>query len=807
MAFTLDTETQKITFGVVSDLTNDAISIDLASQFGVSELFNDNFSTYVDQTSADASWVSSDTANVRVNIGTDKLDFNFPRDSSNDCIVHDMGVINNTSWVLRFKIRFSSLSASNWAMFGLSDSPQTAGRTTAQDFIGIQWTYEAGDGSQAGFVAVDTDGVALPLNLGTSGIPFAFITDTDYYCEIIRTSASVYSVEVFTDPNYLVSVGKQVGVSVGTTTSLRYIKFVGSQFTGTTEAMAGTIDDIQFWNGVITPRITSDHWRARFKLDITTLNDGGNSVDKRLYIGLFDEDATSGADNNQDGFLLLLAHDNTDSDFIVRSPNLEQPRLSSADATFSLTPSVTTYYVEMRRDSATAGSISFYSNDTYSSVLETQPVTGLSGTIALKYLKLMNDVGFTGTGSIDGTFDNFSFNDLTAINDMGLVAYWKFEETTGLYPNLSEALASGGSSWDLTTTANTRGSSSIDPCQGNALEGTGNGGYLAPSDTSTSLGSFLTDKVHDWSINIWLKEDTESFFWFLNSANSSGSNTGLEMVKAGTGGLFYPRVRQIGSGNAEVYKPGGNFEFATPMPQDTSWHMISFGYKTSDNTLWSSVDGSTKTFESNGGTAVGFTTSNFAIRMLNRAQTPISVGLDGRIDEYSIWSRELTNAELTTLYNGGLGKGIYGDNCGVVTPSMDKTFTIDAILIIRTKSFTIDGIPYMPPAILWVNDALLSIEVQIPIIIDARISPQVGGFGLFRDIGDLVIRVLTENPLGLTGDEITDKIREITEVELEWGFLGKKHRVKGWVNYLFKNGTIQNDNSDPDWWQSVWTLV
>ena len=64
-----------------------------------------------------------------------------------------------------------------------------------------------------------------------------------------------------------------------------------------------------------------------------------------------------------------------------------------------------------------------------------------------------------------------------------------------------------------------------------------------------------------------------------------------------------------------------------------------------------------------------------------------------------------------------------------------------------------------------------------------------------------------ENPLGLTGDEITDEIREITEVELEWGFLGKKHRVKGWLNYLYKNGTVQNDGSDPDWWQSVWTLV
>ena len=89
--------------------------------------------------------------------------------------------------------------------------------------------------------------------------------------------------------------------------------------------------------------------------------------------------------------------------------------------------------------------------------------------------------------------------------------------------------------------------------------------------------------------------------------------------------------------------------------------------------------------------------------------------------------------------------------------------------------------------------------------IDARLIME--DFGDFRDIGDLIIRVLIENPEGLSGRQIVDEIRVITEMEPEWGFLGKTHRVKGWINFLFKNGTIQNDGSDPDWWQSVWTLV
>jgi len=94
--------------------------------------------------------------------------------------------------------------------------------------------------------------------------------------------------------------------------------------------------------------------------------------------------------------------------------------------------------------------------------------------------------------------------------------------------------------------------------------------------------------------------------------------------------------------------------------------------------------------------------------------------------------------------------------------------------------------------------------VEFEFSVDAKITPAIGSF---LDIGDLIIRVLTENPLGLTGVEIVDKVREITEVELQWGFLGKTHRIKGWLNKLFKDGIVQNDGSDPDWWQAVWTLV
>src|SRR3990170_4799325 len=1220
MTFTLDPETQKITFGVVSDLTNDAISIPLADQFGVSELFRDRF-VYSSQVLADVAWVPNDSAKMRANIGTEVLDFNAVLDSTVDSIVHDIGgTINNTAWVLRFSVEFTTLveSLSNVLFIGISDSNQTTGSGSAQDglWLGLQHTvlfHRVG--------SMDTD-ASLPASASFDNFTdYALSTGVKYYVEIKRTAS-----------NYTASILTATGTCPVGVTGLRYIKVMNQSTITQTGNFQGTIDDVQFWNGTTVPAITSNHWRIRYKLDITNL-DGGTSgaIDKRLYIGLFDEDAISGADNPQDGFFFYLAIDQTNKFFLVKTPNGEQPKLASNDATFSTIPSVTTYYVEMKRDSNT-GTVSLYPDDTFTTPTETESTSALSGTLGLRYLKLMNDVTFSGTGAIDGTFDDFEFNDLANVDDMGLVAYWKFEETSGAYLNNSEALASGGSSWDLVVQSLTRGVSSIVPCQNFAVEGTGINSALYATDTSLTLGSFITDKVHDWSINIWMQSDDYGFMWLLNSANSSGSNIGLEMTTSS--GFIIPRVRQYNSGSGEVYKfaptnPNSGFAFLNTIPLDNLWHMISFGYKTSTNQLWSSVDGSAKLYEANIGTAVGSTTSDARVTILNRITFPsITSALDGKLDEYSIWSRELTDAEISTLYNSGSAHGIYGDSC-VPTPASSITVLVDAVLVtisatwqfrehynytvpltpdftflsevvspnrfeihsgstaglgyghghifkvfrksdlieggdifsfdfssatgwtttnssalnvdtgggtidfdtdfgftevlyydlgigsisdtewefrfkldidvftasspniqalsillsdstsnylgvsdsfginIRcdsisskiqamyanngswnvnvqdfatapvagifyvkikrtsattatislysdalyttliesevvsipstliglryikllslsevggsaneingtiddmsliggrgsdisitieefpttnagtfffiadgdydatslvdfptnsadvlkgigglgvlpitnptpettftinsedinyagstedfitvsfglddanagndtslfikdvtissigtwefvsptvsqylsgttqdygyvnatnilsrpSKTFTIDGIPYAPPAKLFLVNARLVVPLVLNktfiidglpfappaklFLIDARIVLS-GDFGLFRDIGDLIIRVLVENPLGLTGDEITDEIREITEVELEWGFLGKKHRVKGWLNYLYKNGTVQNDGSDPDWWQSVWTLV
>src|SRR3989304_3484947 len=282
MTFTLDPETQKITFGVVSDLTNDAISIPLAVQFGVSELFRDRF-VYASQALADVAWVPNDSAKMRANIGTEVLDFNAVLDSTVDSIVHDIGgTINNTAWVLRFSVEFTTLveSLSNVLFIGISDSNQTTGSGSAQDglWLGLQYTA-----------------------LFDTFTDYSLLTGVKYYVEIKRIASNSYAIGLFSDSNYTASILTATGTCPVGVTGLRYIKIMNQSTITQAGNFQGTIDDVQFWNGTTVPAITSNHWRIRYKLDITNL-DGGTSgaIDKRLYIGLFDEDAISGADNPQD---------------------------------------------------------------------------------------------------------------------------------------------------------------------------------------------------------------------------------------------------------------------------------------------------------------------------------------------------------------------------------------------------------------------------------------------------------------------------------------------------------------------------
>jgi len=90
--------------------------------------FSESFESPTTQTEADKVWVSNDVTATRVNIVTNKLDFDIDFDTSNDFIVHKLpSAISNSTWVFRSKLRFSTLTnGTNFLLwYGLSNLDQT----------------------------------------------------------------------------------------------------------------------------------------------------------------------------------------------------------------------------------------------------------------------------------------------------------------------------------------------------------------------------------------------------------------------------------------------------------------------------------------------------------------------------------------------------------------------------------------------------------------------------------------------------------------------------------------------------------
>ena len=153
--------------------------------------------------------------------------------------------INDTKWVLRFKFRFSAASSQSFWILGLSSG--TSNPTGSSEYI-------------VGAYFVDTPYMEIAKKSSsdsyrswTGGNVFNPSADTDYYIQIIRTSATEVQMKMFTNSNFSDGL---VGTNTQTIDSnyagLDYLMISNQSNGSNTRTMTGEIDDIQIWNGVTT---------------------------------------------------------------------------------------------------------------------------------------------------------------------------------------------------------------------------------------------------------------------------------------------------------------------------------------------------------------------------------------------------------------------------------------------------------------------------------------------------------------------------------------------------------------------------
>ena len=214
--------------------------------------FSDDFSSYADQTAADAVWVSNDTTNLRVDITNDNM---FSTNSNAGSTImknmyYDLTSVSDTAWVLRFKSTLSSFTArtdTNTQFSNITISSSTADTDTAQDWMGLTWNTHTGAGNI--YDVGGKDNTAISQFNGTY-FTKVLVSGETLYVELIRNGANI-TANLFSNATYTTLVETRTNTTTGTITGLRYLKStIRKTVTGSNGTINLLLDDIKFYNGV-----------------------------------------------------------------------------------------------------------------------------------------------------------------------------------------------------------------------------------------------------------------------------------------------------------------------------------------------------------------------------------------------------------------------------------------------------------------------------------------------------------------------------------------------------------------------------
>ena len=199
-----------------------------------------------------------------VNTTTEKFDFDAVNDGTNDASVYDLGSgnVSDTAWVLRAELNFSTISYGEDCFFYivLSGSNQSAGETTNQKFIGTRLMTPNNATKRYDTV----HGTAGHLDVLADNQYYTFLENTPYFVEIIRTGSNTFTVEIFTGSFGGTSLGKISTSGISGVTGLQFIKFANRMSGGGSGQYTGTVDNVEFYNGVTSVESESPSIKQHF---------------------------------------------------------------------------------------------------------------------------------------------------------------------------------------------------------------------------------------------------------------------------------------------------------------------------------------------------------------------------------------------------------------------------------------------------------------------------------------------------------------------------------------------------------------
>lgn len=251
-----------------------------------------------------------------------------------------------------------------------------------------------------------------------------------------------------------------------------------------------------------------------------------------------------------------------------------------------------------------------------------------------------------GAGNRGNAFISFA---VASIDDTGLKAYWKFNETSGDIINQSQSAVDLGVAADIQITGATY---SVAGIIGNAIsfDGVDDFGVIG---TSLSQFNYMHNTTALWTCAFWLKYGSiANGEVLIDNHDLTGTNIGLNVRAADT-----DKIRcEIANGTAEVLSFTSSVGY---LPDTTNWHFYVLTYDQSLGSNNFKIIRDDANLEQATKTAETPSSSNATSAMNVARRTSNSLFGDFDIDETSWWNKIVSSTDKTSLYNSGNGKQIY----------------------------------------------------------------------------------------------------------------------------------------------------
>ena len=242
--------------------------------FNANPLFTDNFSS--------DNFTHADT---KTSVSNNKFNWEIELDNSDDTAYQALDfTLDNSSWVMRFKINFDTLSlTSNPGAFGkfvLASS--NAGQSGSFDWIGFERYVSSASNTWGLRYGNNTSG-----NSGSDNFTTAPSASSTYYMELIRDGSSLTG-KMYDNANYTGTPETTTLTISGTVEDLSFFKFYNrSDNTNTGQDATGSIEDLKVWNGVTTASGGGEWTWDKLKYQTNFSSDSGWTMTNKLSVNEF----------------------------------------------------------------------------------------------------------------------------------------------------------------------------------------------------------------------------------------------------------------------------------------------------------------------------------------------------------------------------------------------------------------------------------------------------------------------------------------------------------------------------------------